>query len=90
MTVRKVLCVDDSAAELVLIKKIVLSADPDFISATNGKDAILSFSSPAKARKPIRRGQKCKVPKGKNNGRSKALCVDDITAGWSTSRQLSS
>lgn len=40
MTVRKVLCVDDSAAELVLIKKIVLNAKLDFLSATNGKDAI--------------------------------------------------
>jgi len=40
MTIRKVLCVDDTAAELVLIKKIVLSANLDFISATNGMDAI--------------------------------------------------
>ena len=40
MSVRKVLCVDDSAAELVLIKKIVLSMNLDFFSATNGKDAI--------------------------------------------------
>jgi twitching motility two-component system response regulator PilH len=48
MPVRKVLCVDDSAAELVLIKKIVLSANLDFISATNGKDAIQC----AKSEKP--------------------------------------
>jgi twitching motility two-component system response regulator PilH len=41
MTVRKVLCVDDSAAELDLIRKIVSSADFDVVSATNGKDAIL-------------------------------------------------
>jgi len=40
MTVRKVLCVDDSAAELVQFKKIVLNANLGFFSATNGKDAI--------------------------------------------------
>ncbi len=40
MTVRKVLCVDDSAAELDLIRKIVLSANLDVICATNGQDAI--------------------------------------------------
>jgi twitching motility two-component system response regulator PilH len=40
MTVRKVLCVDDSAAELDLIRKIVSSANLDVVSATNGKDAI--------------------------------------------------
>ena len=40
MTVRKVLCVDDSAAELDLIRKIVLSANLNVVSATNGKDAI--------------------------------------------------
>jgi twitching motility two-component system response regulator PilH len=40
MTVRKVLCVDDSAAELVQFKKIVLSANLSFFSATNGTDAI--------------------------------------------------
>jgi len=40
MTVRKVLCVDDSAAELDLIRKIVSSASLDVVSATNGKDAI--------------------------------------------------
>jgi twitching motility two-component system response regulator PilH len=40
MTVRKVLCVDDSAAELGLIKQILLSANFDVVTATNGKDAI--------------------------------------------------
>jgi len=41
MTVRKILCVDDSAAELGVIKQIVLNANLDVITATNGKDAIL-------------------------------------------------
>lgn len=40
MTVRKVLCVDDSAAELNVIKHIVLNAHLEVVSATNGKDAI--------------------------------------------------
>jgi len=40
MPVRKVLCVDDSGAELALFKKIVLSAKLAFVSATNGHDAI--------------------------------------------------
>jgi twitching motility two-component system response regulator PilH len=40
MTVRKVLCVDDSGAELDLIKKIALSVNLDVVTATNGKDAI--------------------------------------------------
>jgi twitching motility two-component system response regulator PilH len=40
MTVRKVLCVDDSAAELDLIRKIVSSANLDVVTATNGKDAL--------------------------------------------------
>ncbi len=40
MTVRKVLCVDDSAVELDLMRKIVLSANLAVFSATNGKDAI--------------------------------------------------
>jgi twitching motility two-component system response regulator PilH len=40
MTVRKVLCVDDSAAELDLILKIVTTANLVAISATNGKDAL--------------------------------------------------
>lgn len=40
MTVRKVLCVDDSAAELDLLKKIVSSAGLAAICASNGKDAL--------------------------------------------------
>lgn len=40
MTVRKVLCVDDSASELDLIKQIVLSVRLEAVTATNGKDAI--------------------------------------------------
>lgn len=40
MTVRKVLCVDDSTAELNMIKQIVLSAGLEAVTATNGKDAI--------------------------------------------------
>lgn len=40
MTVRKVLCVDDSAAELDLILKIVLNAGLEALSATNGQDAL--------------------------------------------------
>lgn len=48
MTVRKVLCVDDSAAELGMIKQIVLNANLDVITATNGKDAIML----AKTEKP--------------------------------------
>lgn len=48
MTVRKVLCVDDSAAELDLILKIVSSADLVGVSATNGKDALQR----AKSEKP--------------------------------------
>ena len=45
MTVRKVLCVDDSAAELSMIKQIVLNANLGVVSATNGKDAILLAKS---------------------------------------------
>ena len=41
MTVRKVLCVDDSAAELGMLKQIVLNANLDVVTATNGKDAIM-------------------------------------------------
>lgn len=48
MTVHKVLCVDDAAADLNLIKKIVSSANLNVVSATNGKDAIQR----AKAEKP--------------------------------------
>ncbi|MGB8077486.1 MAG: response regulator [Gallionella sp.] len=40
MTVRKVLCVDDSAAELDLLKKIVSSAGLAALCASNGKDAL--------------------------------------------------
>lgn len=40
MTVRKVLCVDDSAAELDLIKQIALSVKLEVVTASNGKDAI--------------------------------------------------
>jgi len=42
MTVRKVLCVDDSTAELDLIRKIVSSSNLGVVTATNGKDAIQS------------------------------------------------
>lgn len=45
MTVRKVLCVDDSAAELSMIKQIVLNANLNVVSANNGKDAILLAKS---------------------------------------------
>ena len=45
MTVRKVLCVDDSAAELGMIKQIVLNANLNVVSANNGKDAILLAKS---------------------------------------------
>ena len=45
MTVRKVLCVDDSAAELSMIRQIVLNANLNVVSATNGKDAILLAKS---------------------------------------------
>jgi twitching motility two-component system response regulator PilH len=40
MTVRKVLCVDDSAAELNMIKQVVLNANLEVLTASNGKDAI--------------------------------------------------
>lgn len=40
MTVHKVLCVDDSAAELDLIRKIVLGAKLNVITANSGKEAI--------------------------------------------------
>jgi len=48
MTVHKVLCVDDAAADLSMIQKVVSSASLNVVSATNGKDAI----SRAKAEKP--------------------------------------
>ena len=44
MTVRKVLCVDDSA-ELSLIKQIVSKANLKVVYAANGKDAILRANS---------------------------------------------
>lgn len=47
MKIRKVLCVDDSAAELGMITQIVLSANLEVVSATNGKDAILRAKSEA-------------------------------------------
>jgi len=40
MTVRKVLCVDDSAAELSALRKILSDANINVVFATNGKDAI--------------------------------------------------
>jgi len=40
MTVHKVLCVDDAAADLGMIQKVVSSANLNVVSATNGKDAI--------------------------------------------------
>ncbi|MGC2047674.1 MAG: response regulator [Gallionella sp.] len=40
MTVRKVLCVDDSAAELSALRKILNDANINVVFATNGKDAI--------------------------------------------------
>ncbi len=40
MTVRKVLCVDDSAAELNMIRQIVMNAGLEAVSATSGRDAI--------------------------------------------------
>ncbi len=45
MTVRKVLCVDDSAAELGMIRQIVLNANLNVVSASNGRDAILLAKS---------------------------------------------
>src|SRR3972149_938105 len=40
MTVRKVLCVDDSAADLSALRKILNGANINVVFATNGKDAI--------------------------------------------------
>jgi len=48
MTIRKILCVDDSAAELGMITQIVSNANFTVVSASNGKDAILR----AKSEKP--------------------------------------
>lgn len=40
MTVRKVLCVDDSATDLNAIQQILTGANINVVFATNGKDAI--------------------------------------------------
>jgi len=40
MTVRKVLCVDDSATDLNAIQKILTDAHINVVFATNGRDAI--------------------------------------------------
>lgn len=40
MTIRKILCVDDSAAELSMISQIVSNANFAVVSANNGKEAI--------------------------------------------------
>ena len=40
MTVRKVLCVDDSATDLNAIQKILTDANINVVFATNGRDAI--------------------------------------------------
>ncbi|MDH4234081.1 MAG: response regulator [Gallionella sp.] len=45
MKIRKVLCVDDSVAELGMITQIVMRANLEVVSATNGKDAILLAKS---------------------------------------------
>ena len=45
MSVRKVLCVDDAAADLTLIQKIVSSANLNVISATSGQDALARAKS---------------------------------------------
>lgn len=48
MAVHKVLCVDDAAADLSMIQKVVSSANLNVVSATNGRDAI----ERAKSEKP--------------------------------------
>jgi twitching motility two-component system response regulator PilH len=48
MTVHKVLCVDDAAADLSMIQKVVSSANLNVVSASNGRDAI----DRAKSEKP--------------------------------------
>jgi twitching motility two-component system response regulator PilH len=40
MTIKKILCVDDSASDLSILQKILLAANINVILATNGKDAI--------------------------------------------------
>jgi CheY-like chemotaxis protein len=48
MTVNKILCVDDVAADLLLIQKLLSGSTPQVLTATGGKDAIAR----AKADKP--------------------------------------
>jgi twitching motility two-component system response regulator PilH len=48
MSVTKVLCVDDAAADLIRIKKIVSDANVHVVSATGGREAIQR----AKSEKP--------------------------------------
>ena len=48
MTVSKVLCVDDAAADLMMIQKIVSGASLNVLTATGGKDALAR----AKSEKP--------------------------------------
>jgi len=45
MTVRKVLCVDDSAADLSIMQKILVAANINVVFAKNGKEAILYAQS---------------------------------------------
>jgi twitching motility two-component system response regulator PilH len=40
MTVHKILCVDDVAADLLLIQKLLSGSTPKVLTATGGKDAI--------------------------------------------------
>jgi len=40
MTVSKILCVDDSTSELARIKQIVVDANLNVITTTNGQDAV--------------------------------------------------
>lgn len=40
MTVRKVLCVDDSASDLSIMQKILAAANINVVLASNGKEAI--------------------------------------------------
>lgn len=45
MTVKKVLCVDDAAADLTVIQKIVNNANVAVITATGGKEALAKARS---------------------------------------------
>lgn len=47
MTIRKVMCVDDSAAELGMITQVVSNANCTVVTATNGRDAIVRAKSEA-------------------------------------------